>query len=106
MTLDLVAKDGQVSYVGTGHGDLVLGPSTFEKILRGELAVTGSWMSYSAPFPGYEWSAAIGLIASGAVNAEAMVTGEYALTDGARAFEDIEDPGGLRLKLLYRLSGH
>ncbi|WP_316670502.1 galactitol-1-phosphate 5-dehydrogenase [uncultured Propionibacterium sp.] len=105
MALELVAKDGQVAYVGTGHGDLVLGPGTFERILRGELAVTGSWMSYSAPFPGYEWPAAVGLIASGAVDAESMVTGEYALDDGPRAFEDIRDPHGLRLKLLYRLSG-
>lgn len=106
MALELVAKDGQVAYVGTGHGDLVLGPGTFEKILRGELAVTGSWMSYSAPFPGYEWTAAIGLIASGAVDAASMITGEYELADGARAFDDIRDPDGLRLKLLYRLSGH
>lgn len=103
--LEVVAKSGQVVYVGTATRDLVLPPATFEKILRGELTVTGSWMSYSAPFPGYEWTTAVDLIASGAVDAERMITGTYRLDDTHAAFDAIRDTSDLRLKLLYEVSG-
>ena len=31
-------------------------PRLFENMNRKEFRLTGSWMSYSAPFPGSEWS--------------------------------------------------
>ncbi|QQY15578.1 galactitol-1-phosphate 5-dehydrogenase [Cutibacterium avidum] len=103
--LDLVAKKGRVVYIGTAHRDVTLAPSTFERILRGELAVTGAWMSYSAPFPGWEWTTAIDLLASGQIDARSIVTGEYSLGQREQPFLDIKDPAGLRLKLLYKISG-
>jgi L-iditol 2-dehydrogenase/galactitol-1-phosphate 5-dehydrogenase len=105
MALTLVARTGQVVFVGTAHRDVVLTPDTFEKVLRGELGVTGSWMSYSAPFPGWEWQAAVDLISKGAVDADKMITGEYDLSEGDAAFHDIKEPAGTRLKLLFRVSG-
>ena len=55
---DLVKKTGTIVYIGTVPRDVSFKASTFEQILRGELTVTGSWMSYSSPFPGGEWRGA------------------------------------------------
>lgn len=99
------AKDGTVVLVGTGHGDVTFTPQEFETILRGELTVTGAWMSYSAPFPGREWSTALDLIASGAVDVASLVSREYSLADTAAPFHDVRAARGDLLKVLYRVNG-
>jgi galactitol-1-phosphate 5-dehydrogenase len=48
--------------VGTLHHDLNLPAATFGKILRKELTLLGSWMNYSAPWPGEEWETAARLL--------------------------------------------
>lgn len=98
-------KTGQVVFVGTSTRDVVLKPEVFENILRGELGVTGSWMSYSAPFPGHEWAEAIRLIHSGAVRVTPLISKVYALTDGTLPFRDVREAHGAMLKILYRIGG-
>lgn len=99
------AKGGEVVFVGTSTRDVVFSPEVFEKILRGELTVTGSWMSYSAPFPGTEWTEALRLIESGAVRIDPLVSGTYSLNDGAQPFLDVRASEGSLLKVLYRIGG-
>lgn len=99
------AKGGEVVFVGTSTRDVVFPPEVFEKILRGELNVTGSWMSYSAPFPGTEWTEALRLIESGAVRIDPLVSAMYSLGDGAKPFFDVRASKGSLLKVLYRIGG-
>lgn len=99
------AKGGSVVFIGTSTREVTFSPEVFEKILRGELHVTGSWMSYSAPFPGYEWTAAVGMIASGAVTVAPLISKVYDLEDGAQPFEDVRAAKGRLLKVLYRSGG-
>ena len=56
-SLRIAKKKGRVLFLGTAHKDVVFPPATFELIIRYELKLTGSWNSYSAPFPGVEWHA-------------------------------------------------
>lgn len=56
LALKIAAGKGRVMYVGTPHVPLTLQPSEFEEINRKELTIQGSWMNYSAPFPGWEWT--------------------------------------------------
>lgn len=67
-------KHGQVLYLGTAHRDVVIPPEVFERIVRGELRVTGSWNSFSAPFPGREWRAVVDYIQSGLLDMELFIT--------------------------------
>ncbi len=99
--LELVKKKGTVVYIGTAHGDVTLPAATFERILRGELNVTGSWMSYSAPFPGTEWRAAAELLAAGKVQVDALITHKFALAVGKRAFETLTDRASGAVKVMY-----
>ena len=103
--LQYCGKAGQVVFVGTSTRDVVLKPEVFENILRGELGVTGSWMSYSAPFPGHEWAEAIRLIHSGAVQVAPLISKVYELTDGTLPFRDVREAHGTMLKILYRIGG-
>ena len=54
----LVAVKGSVCLIGTSPTDLTFGHKEFELLNRKEFHLTGSWMSYSAPFPGDEWEIA------------------------------------------------
>ena len=99
--LNLVNKLGSVVYIGTAHKDVTFDSKTFENILRGELNVTGSWMSYSAPFPGNEWNAAVEYLASGKIKIDKLVTHKFELKDGYKAFEAMLNKEENSVKVMY-----
>lgn len=102
--IEFVRKRGKVVYVGTSTKDVILDPETFEKILRGELEVTGSWMSYSAPFPGYEWETGLRYMSVGQVDVKPLITGVYQLEDMAEPFDKMVEPNSTAIKLLYAIN--
>lgn len=55
----LAKRRGQVVFMGIPYGDVSIERFYFEKIVRNELTVLGSWNAISAPFPGKEWSTTI-----------------------------------------------
>ncbi|MBS7576084.1 MULTISPECIES: galactitol-1-phosphate 5-dehydrogenase [unclassified Enterococcus] len=103
--IEIVEKRGSVVYVGTSTRDVVLPPESFEKILRGELLVTGSWMSYSAPFPGYEWAAGLRYMATKLIDVRPLITGLYHIEDMAIPFEKMVEKDSKAVKLMYEIKG-
>ncbi|WP_196603642.1 galactitol-1-phosphate 5-dehydrogenase [Pectinatus haikarae] len=97
----LVKKMGHVVYIGTVPRDVTFPAETFELILRGELNVTGSWMSYSAPFPGGEWSGAAEYLQAGKVKVDELVTHRFPLSAGYQAFETLLDKKQEAIKVMY-----
>ena len=73
LALEIAGPKAQVALVGTLHKDLTLNVSTFSHILRKELTLLGSWMNYSAPWPGSEWQQATQLFAEKKINLEALI---------------------------------
>lgn len=55
MAFEAAANKAHVCFIGTPHVELQFTPKEWEAMNRKEFALTGSWMSYSAPFPGKEW---------------------------------------------------
>lgn len=72
--IELVKPQGRILYLGTAHADVVLPPTVFEKIIRNELALLGSWNSYSADFPGADWRSIINLIAQGRLDVKTLTS--------------------------------
>lgn len=101
--LEVVKKCGSVVYIGTATKDLTLKPETFEKILRGELNITGSWMSYSAPYPGYEWTTAVEYIKAKKIDLKSMITNVYKLEDGLVPFKTMRDREACATKILFEI---
>ncbi|MFB9759870.1 galactitol-1-phosphate 5-dehydrogenase [Ectobacillus funiculus] len=102
-SIEAVKKLGKVVFVGTATRDFTLPPKSFEKILRGELEVTGSWMSYSAPFPGYEWTAALQYIKEKKINTELFLTHICRLEEGINAFYTLRNPEANSIKVMFEL---
>ncbi|WP_231034939.1 galactitol-1-phosphate 5-dehydrogenase [Pectinatus frisingensis] len=102
--LSLVKKNGSVVYVGTAQKDVLIPAKVFELILRGELKITGSWMSYSSPFPGKEWLAAIEYLESGKIVVDDIITHKFSLKAGHKAFETMLDKNQKTLKVMYLIN--
>lgn len=105
-SLRVIKKTGKVVFVGTAINDVNIPPNVFESILRGEIEITGSWMSYSEPFPGYEWRAALDFIRNDKVNLEPLISSVYSMKNEALPFERMRDPEDNCIKLMYELEAH
>lgn len=103
--LEIVARTGSVVYVGKPTRPVELGGDTFEQILRKELTVRGSWLSYSSPFPGSEWSEAVSLLSDPTIDPDELVTHEFGLEEAAEGFVAMRQPGAHRLKVMFRVDG-
>ena len=58
-------KKGRVILVGISHSNLPLKEEAVEHLLRGEIHIQGTWNSYTAPFPGAAWKAALHFMTKG-----------------------------------------
>ncbi|MGJ3508684.1 galactitol-1-phosphate 5-dehydrogenase [Enemella sp. A6] len=103
--LRLAGRAGEIVLVGTPTAELGLSVADYEQILRKELSIHGSWMSYSAPFPGPEWAEAIDLLRTSEHDPEALITHEFALDQAAEGFQVLRDPQAHRLKVMFRAGG-
>lgn len=99
------ARKGKVVFVGTAIKPVEFQAEEFELILRRELEIKGSWMSYSAPFPGFEWHAALRYLATGAIQTEPLITSLYSLADQALPFEKMREKESQEVKVMYEVRG-
>ncbi len=97
----LAGSRSKVCFIGTPVKDLRFTVDEWEMLNRKEFLLTGSWMSYSAPFPGDEWE----------LTAHYFRTGELKFDDGLifrkiqlsridEAFALFETPGAVKGKIL------
>ncbi|WP_233118691.1 galactitol-1-phosphate 5-dehydrogenase [Aggregatibacter actinomycetemcomitans] len=73
LAIKIAGPRAQVALIGTLHNDLTLNQKVFGLILRKELSILGSWMNYSAPWPGGEWTKAIELVKQGKIQFDKLI---------------------------------
>lgn len=68
---------------------------------RKEFKLTGSWMSYSAPFPGKEWELTAHYFATGQLKFDpAFVFRKFPMSRAQEAFDLYKDPKNVLGKIL------
>ncbi len=102
-SLQVLTKGGRAVYVGTPSASVTFERKQWELVLRKELGLFGSWMSYSAPFPGREWSEAPRLLTEAREDPQTIVTHEFALADVASGFRVMRGSGENRLKVMFKV---
>lgn len=102
LAFELAAVHSQVCFIGNSHADLHFDSATFELMNRREFQLTGSWMSYSAPFPGEEWSLTAECIADGRLRIlPEFVHDVFGLDQVMTAFQLFQTPGAVSGKILF-----
>lgn len=101
MAFELAANKANVCFIGTPTKELTFTVKEWENINRKEFNLTGSWMSYSAPFPGKEWSLTAHYFKTGALKFdESLIFKKMPLSRIAEAFELYKTPGTVKGKIL------
>lgn len=88
----LTAPRGSFCCIGTPHRDFEFPWKLWEQINRKEFHLTGSWMSYSAPFPGREWEMTAHYFETGELKIDReMIYRRYPLPQIREAFDLFAD---------------
>lgn len=90
LCLEIAANKGSVMYIGTPHVAFTIEPKQFEYMNRKELTLRGSWMSYSAPYPGKEWTLGAYYLGTGQIKVEKLIDRVIPIEEIGAAFEAIE----------------
>ncbi|MFV0432613.1 MAG: galactitol-1-phosphate 5-dehydrogenase [Leucobacter sp.] len=98
---DLLARHGRAAFIGIPHSPIELGKKTFSNFLRREISLHGSWNSFSAPFPGYEWTESAARLADGSLGWEFMITHELGLNALPETMRQLADRSIFSSKVLF-----
>ncbi|MDR2525444.1 MAG: galactitol-1-phosphate 5-dehydrogenase [Oscillospiraceae bacterium] len=97
----LAANRAKLCFIGTPTKDLVFTPKLWENMNRKEFTLTGSWMSYSAPFPGKEWNLTAHYFATGQLKFDpALLFKTVPLAQAAEMFALYKTPGAVKGKIM------
>ena len=72
--ISLVRPRGTVVCVGNQPHGATLPADLIEQMMRKELRLCGTWMSYSAPFPGHEWGDCVAAAMRGELEVRGMIS--------------------------------
>lgn len=101
MAFALAANKAHVCFIGTPHVDLTFTPAMWENMNRKEFKLTGSWMSYSAPFPGKEWELTAHYFATGQLKFDpGFIFKKMPMSRAQEAFQMYKTPGLVQGKIL------
>ncbi len=101
MAFALAANKAGVCFIGTPTRELSFTVDEWENMNRKEFTLTGSWMSYSAPFPGHEWSLTSHYFSTGELKFDdSFIFKKIPLSQIDQAFEMFKTPGLVKGKIL------
>ncbi len=90
LCLEIAGNKGSVMFIGTPHQSFTIEPKQFEYMNRKELMVRGSWMSYSAPFPGREWTLGAHYLGTGQIKVDKLIDRKISIEELPAAFAAVE----------------
>ena len=101
MGFELAANKAHYCCIGTPHKDMTFTPKMWEYMNRKEFKLTGSWMSYSAPFPGKEWDLVAHYFATGQLKFDdELIFRRYPLEEADKAFALYKNPAQVKGKVM------
>ncbi|MBE2267819.1 MAG: zinc-binding dehydrogenase, partial [Anaerolinea sp.] len=88
-TVPITRPRGTVVLGGNQPIDKAISLNFIENLMRRELSYVGCFMSYSAPFPGHEWSDTIAALLDGSLDMETMISHRLGLSQTPDIFAKI-----------------
>lgn len=101
MAFQLAASKACVCFIGFPHVPVTFEPKLWEFLNLKELTLVGSRMSYTAPFPGPDWTLIAHYLATGQLRIDPdMIFKRFPMCDAARAFDLFRLPGAVKGKII------
>lgn len=87
IAFQIAAVKSRLCFIGNPHKDVVFPPATWERMNRKEFRLTASWMSYSPPYPGREWSLTAHFLREGQLKiTDDLIYKTYPMSQAKEAF--------------------
>lgn len=100
-TFKIAGNKANICCIGTPHVDVKFTYKEWELMNRKEFKLTGSWMSYSAPFPGREWEMTAHYFKTGELKfLPEFIFKTYPMSEIDKAFELYKNPAQIKGKIL------
>ena len=101
MAYQLAGNKAQICCVGTPTNEVTFSVNEWENMNRKEFKLTGSWMSYSSPFPGKEWDLTAHYFATGQLKFDpGFIYRKMPMSQAQEAFRLYKTPGLVKGKIL------
>ena len=101
MAFALAGNKAKLCFIGTPHTDMTFTPAEWENLNRKEFTLTGSWMSYSAPFPGKEWAMTAEKFGTGELKFDpSFIYRKFPMSEAADAFALYKNPSQVHGKIM------
>ena len=101
LCFELAGNKASICCIGTPHKDFEFSWKQWELMNRKEFRLTGTWMSYSPPFPGNEWTLTAHYFGNGELKLhDSMICKTMPLSEISEAFELFKTPGKVKGKLI------
>ena len=100
--VQLAGPGGHVAFIGIPVPDVKLSNATFQYFLRQEISLHGSWNSFSAPFPGPQWTTTLEKFGTGELKWEFMISHDLDLAELPGIFERFDKKDLHFSKVLFR----
>jgi L-iditol 2-dehydrogenase len=88
-TISITRPRGKVVLAGNQPLDRSLPLTFIENMMRREISLIGCFMSYSAPFPGHEWTETIAALMDGSLDMESLISHRFPLSGAPEVFENL-----------------
>ena len=101
LAANLATRHGEAVFIGIPHKTVEFDKATFSNFLRHEVTLHGSWNSFSAPFPGFEWTESAARLSDGSLKWAFMITHELGLDSVPETMKQLADRSIFSSKILF-----
>lgn len=98
--IDNAAPAGRVMLIGNPYSDMTFDKSTYWKILRNQLTVTGSWNSSFTEDENDDWHYVLDKLAQGKIEPEKMITHKLGIAELEKGFHIMRDKSEDYIKVM------
>ena len=100
-TIEVTRPRGAIVLGGNQPPDATLPMTFIESLMRRELRLTGCFMSYSAPWPGHEWTDGLAAVMDGGLDMPAMISHRAPLSEAPVVFAEIAAHRLVHRKIIF-----
>ena len=105
-TFLMASKMGRIVFLGISHEGLNLEEKDVDTLMRSQLSLIGSWNSFTAPYPGVDWTESLKAFNEMGMTAKDIISHRLPLDEVPHIFEEISKGGYFFNKIMFYPNGY
>ncbi|MDO4288472.1 MAG: galactitol-1-phosphate 5-dehydrogenase [Eubacterium sp.] len=102
----MASKMGKVVFLGISHKGLDLSEKEVDTLMRSQLSLIGSWNSFTAPYPGKDWTESLKGFDEKGMTAKDIISHRLPLNEAPAVLKKIAEGGYFYNKVMFYPDGY